>query len=170
MMMQDRASELRSVVEQSAPALLSLSEADSARHPAPGKWSPREALGHLIDSASHNHQRFVRAQFQDDLVFPGYEQDAWVRLQRYQDAPWAELVTLWRVFNLHIARVMALVPEPVRMRVHDRHNLDETAWQAVARGQPTTLDYFMGDYVDHMTHHLRQILVSRKKSRAEGHL
>lgn len=150
--------QLQSVIDRSTPALLGLSEADSARHPAPGKWSPREVLGHLIDSASHNHQRFVRARFQDDLVFQGYEQDDWVSAQRYQEAPWAELVALWRTYNLHVARVMALVPDPVRTRVHTRHNLDDIAWRTVASGEPTTLDYLMSDYVDHLTHHLRQIL------------
>lgn len=64
-MMQIYVNELRLVVERSTPALLALSEANTARHPAPGKGSPREVLGHLIDSASNNHQRFVRAQFQD---------------------------------------------------------------------------------------------------------
>jgi hypothetical protein len=156
--MQDYVEELRSVVERSTPVLLNLSEANSARHPAPGKWSPREVLGHLIDSASHNHQRFVRAQFQEDLVFPGYQQDVWVSVQRYQESPWAELVALWRGFNLHLARVMAAVPDPVRTRAHTRHNLDEIAWHGVAPGEPTTLDYFMGDYVDHLKHHLRQII------------
>ena len=69
--MQDYVNELRSVVTRGTPALLALSEADSAQWPSPGKWSPREVLGHLIDSASNNHQRFVRAQLQDDLVFSG---------------------------------------------------------------------------------------------------
>ena len=114
--MRDYIDELRSVVERSTPALLALSEDASAQYPAPGKWSPREVLGHLIDSASNNHQRFVRAQVQGGLVFSGYDQDAWVTVQQYQHAPWTELVTLWRAFNLHLARVMAAVPEPVRMR------------------------------------------------------
>ncbi len=156
--MQNYVSELRSVVERSTAPLLALSEADSARHPASGKWSPREVIGHLIDSAFNNHQRFVRAQFQNDLVFPGYEQDAWVTVQRYQAAPWTELVALWRVLNLHLARVMAEVPELVRTREHHRHNLDEIAWQTVPPEEPTTLDYFMDDYVGHLKHHLRQIL------------
>ena len=156
--MQDYITELRSVVERSTPVLLALSEAESARHPLPGKWSPREVLGHLIDSASNNHQRFVRAQLQDDLVFSGYAQDDWVRVQQYQQAPWTELVALWRAFNLHLAWVMAAVPEPVRLRVHRRHNLDEIAWQTVPAEEPATLDYFMSDYVSHLKHHLRQIL------------
>jgi hypothetical protein len=163
---QQYVNELQSVVACSTPALLAVSEAKSARHPAPGKWSPRQVLGHLIDSASNNHQRFVRAQFQDDLVFPGYEQDAWVRVQQYQEAPWAELVALWRAFNLHLARVMAATPEAVRTREHSRHNLDEIAWQTVAPGEPTTLDCFMSDYVNHLKHHLRQILGSRSEGPA----
>jgi DinB family protein len=156
--MQDYINDLRSMVERSTPALLALSAAESAQRPAPGKWSPREVLGHLIDSASNNHQRFVRAQLQDELVFPGYEQDAWVKVQRYQHAPWTELVTLWRAFNLHLAWVMAAVPESVRLRVHHRHNLDEVAWPSVPAREPATLDYFMSDYVSHLEHHLRQIL------------
>jgi hypothetical protein len=156
--MQDYVNELQSVVERGTRALLALSEEDSGCHPAMGKWSPREVLGHLVDSASVNHQRFVRAQFQDDLVFPGYEQDAWVRVQQYQDALWPELVALWRSLNLHIVRVMTAVPEPVRERARSRHNLDEIAWQTVAREQSTTLNYLMGDYVGHLKHHLRQIL------------
>ena len=50
-------------------------------------------LGHLIDSAVNNHARFVRAQLQDDLVFPGYDQDGWVRVQRYDERSWPALVT-----------------------------------------------------------------------------
>src|SRR5262249_7171602 len=126
--------------------------------PAPGKWSPREVIGHLVDSASNNHQRFVRAQLQDDLVFPGYEQDRWVAIQDYADAPWNELVTLWAAFNRHIARVMTLVPADVRLRLHARHNLHERAFVPVPPDQPATLDYFMRDYVDHLRHHLRQVL------------
>lgn len=151
------AEELRATVERVTPRLLAMSDADSGRRPAPNKWSPREVIGHLIDSASNNHQRFVRAQFQDDLMFTGYDQDAWVRTQKYQDEPWRDLVTLWRTFNLHIAHVIESVPADVRTRTHTRHNFDALAWAPVAAGAPTTLDYFMSDYVGHLKHHLRQI-------------
>jgi hypothetical protein len=159
--MRDYIDELRSVVERATPTLLALSEDATAQSPAPGKWSPREVVGHLIDSASNNHQRFVRAQVEGGLVFGGYDQDAWVTVQQYQHAPWTELVTLWRAFNLHLARVMAAVPEPVRTRVHHRHNLDKVAWQTVPAGEPATLDYFMSDYVRHLEHHLGQLLGPR---------
>lgn len=151
---------LRAALASAEPLLRAISEADSARHPASGKWSPRQIMGHLIDSASNNHQRFVRAVWQDDLVFPGYSQEKWVVLQRYQDAAWSELLDLWLAFNRHIATVMSAIPEDVRLRVHARHNLDELAMRAPQGAGQATLDYFMSDYVDHLEHHVRQILGS----------
>lgn len=156
--MSDYVQELRDLVERSAPLLRALDDAATAARPAPAKWSPREIIGHLIDSASNNHQRFVRARFRDDLVFDGYAQDEWVAAQRYQDADWPELVALWRSFNLHLARVMEAVPDHIRFREHTRHNLDRIAWVPVPADRPATLDYFMCDYVGHLKHHLRQIL------------
>jgi hypothetical protein len=152
--------ELRNVVADVTPRLLALSEAESARPPAPGKWSPKEIIGHLIDSASNNHQRFVRAQFLDSLVFPGYEQEAWVAAQRYRAAPWSDLVGLWRLFNLHLARVVEAIPASVRQQPRAQHNLHEVAWQTVPQDRPATLEYFMRDYVGHLKHHIAQILGS----------
>lgn len=156
--MQDYVLELLKIVDGATPLLLELDDERSARRPAPGKWSPREIVGHLVDSASNNHQRFLRAQWQDDLIFQGYAQDAWVETQRYQEAPWRELVTLWGHFNRHLARVMAAVPPQVRMRRHVRHNLHEVAWRPVPQSEAATLDYFMRDYVGHLGHHVAQIL------------
>ena len=152
------AARLRATIAASEPRLVALTEADTVRRPAPGKWSPREIIGHLIDSASNNHQRFVRAASTEDLVLPGYDQERWVEVQDYQQAAWAELVAFWAAFNRHIARVMASIPEDARTRPRQRHNLHEVAWQPVAPTQPATLGYFMNDYVDHLEHHLRQVL------------
>ena len=149
--------ELRRAVEEAAPRLLAIGDAESKRYPRPGKWSPAEIIGHLIDSASNNHQRFVRAQFQNDLVFPGYDQDRWVAFQTYRDAQWVDLVTLWKTFNIHIARIMENTPDSVRNSPRVKHNLDKLAWRAVPADQPATLDYFMNDYVVHLKHHLAQI-------------
>src|SRR5690349_1914359 len=153
----DYVAELRRVVDDGGERLLRMSEAEAKRRPRPEKWSPAEIIGHLIDSASNNHQRFVRAQFQNDLVFPGYEQDAWVAFQTYRDARWAELVTLWKLFNIHIARIMENTPDSVRNSPRTKHNLDELAWHPVPKNEPATLDYFMNDYVGHLKHHLAQI-------------
>jgi hypothetical protein len=148
--------DFRDTVDRAAERLLKCADDEAARRPAPRKWSRKEIIGHLIDSACNNHGRFVRAQLQDDLVFPGYDQDAWVRVQRYQDRPWTDLVALWRSYNHHIAHVMATTDAAQLTRPRSRHNLDELAWQTVSAAKPTTLEHFMRDYVEHLKHHLRQ--------------
>jgi hypothetical protein len=122
-----------------------------------GEWSRREILGHLIDSAANNHQRFVRAQFKDDLVFPGYEQEQWVSSQRYNDEPWQDLIELWRAYNLHLVHVVAHIPEDILTRQRDKHSLDQIAFNSVAQNAPATLEYLIRDYLDHLKHHLDQI-------------
>jgi hypothetical protein len=145
-------------LRRGAPALLAIDDAATSHRPAPGKWSPREIIGHLVDSASNNHQRFVRMRDRDDLVVDGYEQDAWVAAQRYQDAPWVELVVLWLTYNRHLARLMAATPADARDRMRQAHNLHLRAFRTVPTDRAVTLDYFMNDYVDHLEHHLGQVL------------
>ena len=145
-------------VDDAANRLLAMADEMAARKPSPRKWSPKEIIGHLIDSAANNHSRFVRAPAGIDLVFEGYDQDAWVRVQRYQERSWPDLVRLWHTYNHHLAAVMASADPAALARPRPRHNLDQIAWQPVERDQPATLEYFMRDYAAHMKHHLRQIL------------
>ena len=152
--------EFRRTIDRAAESLGTFCDSEAGHPTAPGKWSKKEIVGHLIDSAANNHSRFVRAQLQKDLMFPGYDQDAWVRVQRYRDRPWSDLVALWRAYNRHIACVMESADPELVDRVRTSHNLDELAWKAVQRTEPTTLDYFMRDYVGHLEHHLRQALGS----------
>lgn len=156
--MEDVIEDFRRTVEEAAAHMLSMTEDESRAPRAEGKWSAKEILGHLIDSASNNHQRFVRAQFTDDLVFPGYEQESWVRVQGYREEPWPLLVALWRTFNLHLAHVMEHSSEAARLASRGRHNLDEIGWIRIGASEPATLEYLMRDYVGHMKNHLRQIL------------
>ena len=164
--MTDYIADLVETVERTSRELSAVTDASASVRSAPGRWSPKEILGHLIDSAANNHPRFVRAQSQDDLIFPGYAQDDWVARQRYQDATWADLIVLWREYNRHLARVMAAVPPEVRDREHERHNLHEIAWQVVPAHERATLGYLMADYVGHLHHHLRQIRVLLSQSAA----
>ena len=145
-------------VRESAGQLLTMSDADASVARAPGKWSRKEIIGHLIDSAANNHARFVRAQRTDHLVFEGYDPDAWVHAQRYNELPWADLVALWRQYNLHLASVMASADPEASDRPRQRHNLDQVAFRRISRDEPATLTYFMRDYVAHLEHHLRQAL------------
>ena len=149
--------DLETTVDEAAAWLRTVPDAAARWRPKPGAWSPIEIIGHLIDSAANNHTRFVRAGDQDDLIFPGYAQDDWVRAQDYAAAPWNEVITLWHSYNRHIARVMAAVPAAVRYRKHDRHNLHQLGWQPYAADEPAPLDDLMRDYVLHLKHHLTQV-------------
>ena len=80
----------------------------SATRPAPGTWSPKEIIGHLIDSAANNHQRFIRLQMAGELVFPEYGKDnlKWVQLGHYNDMDFCDVILAWKQYNLVIARII----------------------------------------------------------------
>jgi hypothetical protein len=138
---------LAAVLEQVTPQLLALSEAQASAPAAGMRWSRKELIGHLIDSAGNNHQRFVRAQYQERMSFPRYVQDQWIAAQGYRERPWSELVELWRLYNRHLLHVMRRVPETALANVC-----------VVAEDEPSTLGHHMTDYVRHMEHHLGQAL------------
>ncbi|HKO95763.1 MAG TPA: DinB family protein [Pyrinomonadaceae bacterium] len=150
--------DFRQTIENAAAQLQKISEEQSERPRAEGKWSAKQVIGHLIDSAANNHQRFVRAQFTDELVFAGYAQEDWIRVQHYQQESWSELVQLWKLYNQHIAHLMSFVPDEARAKLRSKHNLHEIASDLISVDEPVTLDFFMRDYVDHMKKHLGQIL------------
>jgi hypothetical protein len=159
----DIAAHFRAKLDAAHAELSRVTELDSARRPRPKAWSRKEIIGHLVDSASNNHQRFVRARFQDDLVFGGYEQDDWVTAQHYQDERWSDLLALWRAFNLHLAHVMETTPEHDLLRPRARHNLHQIAWKPVSASDVVTLEWFMIDYVGHFEHHVAQALRSEAR-------
>jgi len=141
----------------SATARLKDIPEDRSRYKSDDDWAPIEILGHLIDSAANNHQRFVRAQFTDDLVFPGYQQNEWVGSQRYRDESWADVIRLWSAYNLHLVHVASVVSEDALTKPRARHNQDQIAFNLVDKNEPATLEYLIRDYVDHLRHHLKQI-------------
>jgi hypothetical protein len=105
------ARDVLAIVESELPKLRALDEEQASAPRAPGKWSPKQIIGHLLDSAFNNHQRFVRAQLVEELRFPPYEQEGWVATQRYRDEPWQGIVELWQAYNRHLLHVMTAVPE-----------------------------------------------------------
>lgn len=149
--------DFRSTVEISAQKLALISEKQSEISNVKGKWCPKEILGHLIDSAANNHQRFVRAQFNDDLIFPGYDQDQWVSSQHYNEESWTELIELWKRYNLHLAHAIGCIPENTLTKIRKEHNLHQIAWKTVDQNVPVSLEYLIRDYLDHLKHHLKQI-------------
>ncbi len=139
------------ILEAAVPRLDALGERGAEAIREGGSWSVKEILGHLIDSAANNHQRFVRAQLQDELVFPSYEQDRWVAVQGHAERPFAELVSLWAALNRHVAHVLARVPA-AKLETPCR----------IGNGPAVTLEFVARDYVRHLRHHLEQMLEPEK--------
>lgn len=110
-------------------------------------WSRKQLLGHLIDSAANNHQRFVRAAIADGVQFPAYEQEAWVRTQAYDDVEWDQLVNLWAAYNRHVLHVIDHLPAGTY-----QHRCQ------VGASAPVTLDFLIRDYLKHLEHHLADLL------------
>jgi len=110
--------------------------------------SIKQLLGHLIDSASNNHQRMIRLQYNSELVFPDYRQDndRWISIQNYQDANWPNLVQLWKYFNLHMIQVIQST---------DNSRL-QNQWKDF-EGTSVTLDQMIVGYLDHLNLHMNEI-------------
>jgi len=140
------ASELDHVLENSSTRLLAISEESAGKRPTPESWCKKEILGHLIDSASNNHQRFVRLQLAPTLEMPSYEQNGWVSSQNYAGRSWRDLVELWLVYNRHLVHVIRHADPAAAGHI----------WKA--NGKDTGLQFLIEDYLRHLNHHLAQIL------------
>ncbi|MBI4472844.1 MAG: DinB family protein [Acidobacteria bacterium] len=144
--MESVAKELKSLLETEGRRLRAISEAESLKRSGPEKWSKKEIIGHLIDSAANNHQRFVRMQLAPRLEAPGYQQEEWVRFQHYHDRPWLDVIELWLIYNRHLAHVIRHC-DPAALK---------NKWRSPDDGD-VDLEFVIRDYVKHMRHHLAQI-------------
>ena len=144
--MQSVINELATTIKTAYKQLSQITEAESVQFPALGKWSNKQIIGHLLDSASNNHQRFVRVQQTDGLSMPRYEAEQWVAAQNYQNESWSELLAFWKSYNQHLLHVMANIPA---------EKLANTV--QIGDGEPVTLGFLVEDYVAHLQQHLEQI-------------
>lgn len=147
----------RQLILDTYTQLSQISPEKATQKPNPEKWSIIEIMGHLIDSANNNHRRFTKAQWQENMIFDGYAQAEWVAAQNYQTADWQLILDLWKTYNLHICQLMKNTPEEKLNKKVVEHNLHQIAMVTVPAEQPTSLGYFMKDYIFHIEHHLNQI-------------
>lgn len=145
--MKNIAEDLRGILTKVWPKLEEISNRDASTSPTPEKWTKKQILGHLIDSAGNNQQKFVRSMAETSVNFVGYAQNHWVDAQKYNDADWNQLITFWRTFNLHIAHIIENV---------DPNLLSNSI--TIDGSGPYTLEFLMTDYNEHLKHHLKQIL------------
>ncbi len=146
--MQHIITRLQQLAAQMPERLHQFSAEELAHKPAPGKWSKKEILGHLCDSALHNWQRFYYAQLaQGTYSFQRYPQDDLVLLNQYQSLPAGQIASLWASLNRQIVAVL--------------ENLPSAKWEQPVQlpngGEQVTLQWLIEDYLLHLEHHLGQI-------------
>ena len=136
--------QLEQIIVEYAPQLEQLNEADFSIRPAPGKWSGKELLGHLIDSAQNNIRRFVTAQY-EEMPTIIYAQDNWVAAANYQNYPGDDLIALWILLNKHACIILKNLPAGAANRQVQTQEIHTVEWLAA-------------DYNKHMLHHLHRLL------------
>ena len=146
--MREASERLREVVRLAEPKLRGITEDAAGKPVLKGGWSPKQTVGHLIDSAANNHQRFVRTTLHGPYEGPGYAQDDWVNLEDYQRQKWSDILVLWSAYNRHLAHILTQIPD------------DKAGVPCKIGTSEYTLGFVVNDYVDHMLGHLKQLGVA----------
>ena len=137
---------LKILCDQIPPLLLGINEADFSKRPAPEKWNKQEILGHLLDSATNNHQRFVRAQFEEEPLIV-YDQNKWNQFSYYSSLNKNDLIYFWQYYNKHLCALFKSLPKE---KLNYKCRVDEN--------KLLSLELLFEDYVKHLEHHLKQIV------------
>ena len=137
---------LNYLIEIIPPLLDQISDQDFDFKPQPLKWSKKQILGHLVDSAANNQQRFIRIQYENEpIIF--YDQDKWNLHNHHQELSRKHLIEFWAIYNTHLIQLASRIPAA---------NLER---KGIGKdGIARTLLWYIEDYVVHMEHHLRQIV------------
>ena len=125
--------------------LKAYSKEEFSTQPAPGKWSKKQIIGHLIDSATNNHHRFVRAQFDHQPIIL-YDQEKWNEHSYYDKMDGVHLIDFWEKYNRHLTELIRHIPSELLQRECKMED-----------GSTRTIAWLFDDYVRHMEHHLQQI-------------
>nr|WP_315423030.1 DinB family protein [uncultured Pedobacter sp.] len=139
--------EIQKLVDQAMIDFESITEEVWNDKPQPSKWSKKELLGHLIDSAANNIRRLIIGQYEQGVKIV-YHQDEWVLYQNYQETDIADVKMLWKLLNNQISRVIENIPEG---------KLQNNCDTGKGKTELHTLSYFIEDYVMHLKYHLNQI-------------
>ncbi len=139
---------LEELVKREMTELHKLPESTAGVRPnGENSWSPKEELGHLIDSAVNNHMRFMRASIEPEFHGPTYAQNDWVRAHGYQEMEWFTLMIFWVQYNIFLTGMVARIPE---------EKLQTLCF--VGAGEPVALEFLIEDYVLHAQHHIDHLL------------
>jgi hypothetical protein len=145
--MKDIANQIYEIVRKIEPQLSRMKEDGLGYKSSPDEWSKKEILGHLIDSAANNHQRFVRAVYHVADQFPAYDQVEWVKIQKYNEISWTTLVAFWVAYNIHLCHVIDCIPSDA-----------ESSPCNIGKKESVPLDFIIKDYLRHLRHHTEDLL------------
>jgi len=146
----------RRMLEQVPAGLAKLPPDVVSSRPAPDAWSPKQELGHLLDSAIMNHQRLLRTLAEENPVLPGYDGPLCVAAHNYHYRDWRDLIATWLTLNMHFLWAVERVSDSGWLR------------RCTVDGKPITLEFLVTDYIDHALQHLRHmgVVVEPEKSAA----
>jgi DinB superfamily len=142
--MKNIAQELESLIQKHYPAFKSMDDSKFIFKPDPSKWSKKEIIGHLIDSAESNIRRFVVTQYEENATIV-YQQVKWVEICNYQQWDAKELIDLWFLLNRQICEIL-------------KNTSDEVLKRKCKTEEPHTIEWLALDYIKHLKHHLHQVL------------
>lgn len=142
--MRNIAKELEVLIKTNYPLLKSLDDSKLIFKPDPSKWSKKEIIGHLIDSAESNIRRFVVTQYEENATIV-YQQEKWVSICNYQQWYTKELIDLWFLLNRQIYETL-------------KNTSDEVSKRKCMTEEPHTIEWLAVDYIKHLKHHIHQVL------------
>lgn len=135
---------LETIIDGYFPQLKTISEAEFVFKTSPTKWSKKEVIGHLIDSAQNNLRRFILAQYEEDTTV-AYNQDKWVSINDYQHQPLPHVIQFWYLLNKQIVYIL-------------NNTSDESGQRTSKTDALHTIEWLALDYIKHLAHHLHQVL------------
>jgi YesN/AraC family two-component response regulator len=142
--MRSTAFELEALIDEHVRGLEAMPEEKMAYKPSPSKWSKKEILGHVVDSAQNNIRRFIVAQYEENPKIV-YNQDKWVVVSNYQNYDTKDIISLWYLLNKHIVAILENMPAAMKQRQCQTESLH-------------TIEWLVEDYIKHLRHHLHQVL------------
>lgn len=138
-------SRLQEIVDTIPERLRKISLEQFSSKSGPDRWSKKQIVGHLIDSATNNHHRFIRSQFEDNPMIQ-YDQDRWNEAGLYDQMEKEHLISFWEMYNRHLIHLIRFMPEE-RLSGSSR----------ISDGISRSVSWLFEDYVRHLDHHLHQI-------------
>ncbi len=144
-MIEQATNRLNFILEKVPNILTQISEEKMSEKPSPNKWSKKEIIGHLIDSATNNHQRFIRGQF-ENIPEIRYNQDKWNEHNFYQHIDSKQIILFWTIYNKQLVEIIKRIPtENLKKQVKVGEDL-------------FSIEFLIIDYVEHLEHHLKQVI------------